>query len=203
MHTIEKLINNFASLQDVRDVLKSYQDYPQDALKLFFTSNHDENSWNGTEYEKYGDAARALAVFSFTWTGVPLIYSGQELPNLKRLKFFDKNEIEWNDHQPALENFYRKLLTLKSSNAALHETGNINVLPTEFNESIFAFLRYTANNKVLVILNLSNKDKLQFKLTHPLLEGHFTHLFSGITYKLGAVQSFELQAWEYIVLYAD
>ena len=38
-------------------------------LKLFFTSNHDENSWNGTEYEKYGDAAKAFAVFSFTWTG--------------------------------------------------------------------------------------------------------------------------------------
>ena len=201
MHATEKFVKGFATLQDAKDVLKIYQDYPQDALKLFFTSNHDENSWNGTEYEKFGDAAKAFAVFSFTWTGMPLIYSGQELPNLKRLKFFDKDFIEWNDRQPELENFYKKLLMLKSSNAALHEAGNIHVLPSVYNENIFAFIRCTANSKVIVVLNLSNKDKLQFNLTHPLLEGNFTHLFSAIIYKLGAVQSFELQAWEYIVLW--
>ncbi len=201
MHATEKFVKNYASLQDIKDVLKLYQDYPQDALKLLFTSNHDENTWNGTEYEKYGDAAKAFAVFTFVWACVPLIYSGQELPNLKRLKFFDKDEIEWNNQQPALENFYKKLLWLKATNAALHETGNINVLPTELNDYVFAFLRCTANSKVLVVLNLSNRDKLQFKLTHPLLQDTFTHLFSDLTYKLGAVQSFELQAWEYIVLY--
>ncbi|HEY2727303.1 MAG TPA: alpha-amylase family glycosyl hydrolase, partial [Parafilimonas sp.] len=201
MHATEKLVKDYASLQDVKDVLKTYQDYPQDALKLFFTSNHDENTWNGTEYEKYGDAAKAFAVFSFTWTGVPLIYSGQELPNLKRLKFFDKDEIEWKNNQLLLESFYKRLLTLKTTNAALHHAGNINVLPTEFNENIFAFLRFTDASKVLVVINFSNKDKLQFKLTHPLLEGNFTHLFSDITYSIGAVQTFELQAWEYIVLY--
>jgi glycosidase len=203
MHATEKLVKDFASLQDVKDVLKSYQDYLPEALKLLFTSNHDENSWNGTEYEKYGDAARIFAVFSFVWTCVPLIYGGQELPNLKRLKFFDKDNIEWNSHELKLENFYQKLLTLKSSNTALHREGNINVLPTEFNESIFAFLRFTGTSKVLAVLNFSNKDKIQFKLSHPLLEGRFTHLFSGITYKLNAVQSFELQAWEYIVLWCN
>ena len=74
------------------------------------------------------------------------------------------------------------------------------MLPTDYNENIFAFFRVTGNNKVLVILNLSSRDKLQFRITHPLLEGNYTHLFSDITYKLNAVQSFELQAWEYIVL---
>jgi glycosidase len=194
-------VKNYAPLQHVKDVLKIYQDYPKDALKLFFTSNHDENTWNGTEYEKYGDAAKAFAVFTFTWTGIPLIYSGQELPNLKRLKFFEKDVIQWNNQQPLLEIFYQKLSTLKSTNAALHETGNINVLPTEFGENVFAFLRCTGASKVLVIINFSNRDKLQFNLAHPLLDGNFTHLFSDLVYKLGAVQSFELQAWEYIVLH--
>ena len=44
MHATEKLVKGYASLQDVKNVLKEYQDYPKDALKLFFTSNHDENS---------------------------------------------------------------------------------------------------------------------------------------------------------------
>jgi glycosidase len=200
MHATENLIRGFAGLQEIKNVLKEYQDYPPGALKLFFTSNHDENTWNGTEYEKYGDAAKLLSVFTFTWTGVPLIYSGQELPNLKRLKFFDKDFIEWDNKPLQMEPFYKKLLSLKSNSAALHQTGNINALPTELNDQIFAFLRTTDTNKVLVVLNLSNKDRLQFKVSHPLIEGNFKHLFSGITYQLGAVQSFELQAWEYIVL---
>lgn len=31
--------------------------FPNHAMRMYFTSNHDENSWNGTEFEKYGDAA--------------------------------------------------------------------------------------------------------------------------------------------------
>jgi glycosidase len=53
---------------------------PGNTSQMFFTANHDENSWNGTEYEKYGNAAKVFAVFSFVWSGLPLIYSGQNYP---------------------------------------------------------------------------------------------------------------------------
>lgn len=202
MHITEKFAKNMASIKDMVDVLKSYNDYPPGALKLLFTSNHDENTWNGTEYEKYGDLAKAFAIFSVTWMGVPLIYSGQELPNLKRLKFFDKDEIEWTDKEPALQDFYQRLLNLKSNNAALHITGNIETLVTDYNENIFAFLRTNGKDRVVVILNLSNRDKLQFHITHPLLDGKFQNLFSGIQYKLNQAQSFEMQAYEYIALFS-
>ena len=40
--------------------------------------------------------AKALAVFSVTWDGIPLIYSGQELPlRTKRLEFLN-DPIPWN-----------------------------------------------------------------------------------------------------------
>jgi hypothetical protein len=54
-------------------------------------------------YERMGDAAKAFAVFCCTWSGIPLIYSGQELPNYKRLRFFEKDEIEWNGNQPGIK----------------------------------------------------------------------------------------------------
>ncbi len=202
MHVSEKLAKNMVGINDMKNVLKIYTDYPPGALKLLFTSNHDENTWNGTEYEKYGDEAESFAIFTFTWFGVPLIYSGQELPNLKRLKFFDKDEIGWTNEEPALHDFYQRLTNLKTQNAALHIPSNIEVLSTDYNENIFAFLRINGDEKVLVILNLSNRDKLQFHITHPLLEGTFQHLFSDIQYKLGEVQTFELQAFEYLVLFA-
>lgn len=202
MHVMEKFSKNSASLQDFRDVLNSYRDYPTGALKLLFTSNHDENSWNGNEYEKYGDNAKAFAIFTIMWTGVPLVYSGQELPNLKRLKFFDKDEIEWTAAEPALQNFYERLLNLRTNNKALHTTSNVILLPTDYNDFVFAFLRTNGSNKVLVVLNLSNRDRLQFTLSHPLLEDTFTNLFSDFVYKLGAVQTFELQSWESVVLFS-
>jgi len=75
MHAIEKTSHDLSGLNEVYTILHAYDQYPAGALKLFFTSNHDENSWNGTEYEKWGVAAKAWAVFTFTWTGIPLIYS--------------------------------------------------------------------------------------------------------------------------------
>jgi glycosidase len=201
MHITAKLAENNAGINDMKEVLKLYSNYPPGALKLFFTANHDENTWNGTEYEKYNGMAKSFSIFTFTWYGIPLIYSGQELPNLKRLKFFDKDEIEWTGKEPALQSFYQSLANLKATNSALHISANIEVLSTDYNENIFAFLRINGNDKVLVILNLSNRDKLQFHITHPLLEGKFQHLFSGIEYKLGTVQTFEMQAYEYTVLF--
>ena len=114
MHVSEKIPKQIASIQHMRDVLKKYkEDFPAGSLKLFFTSNHDENSWNGTEYEKYNGGAKAFAVFCCIWYGIPLIYSGQELPNHKRLKFFDKDQIDWND-KIVLHDFYKSLLELRN-----------------------------------------------------------------------------------------
>lgn len=53
----------------------------QGSTESYFTSNHDENSWNGTEYEKYGSAALAMSAYTLLLNGIPIIYSGQELPN--------------------------------------------------------------------------------------------------------------------------
>ncbi len=58
--------------------------FPQDALRLLFTSNHDENSHSGSEYERLGEGAKAFVVLCTTWkNSLPLIYSGQEMPNKK------------------------------------------------------------------------------------------------------------------------
>ena len=114
MHASEEFYHGRMNLQSLLTVLyKSVTEFPDDAFRTYFTSNHDENSWNGTEFEKYGDAAKLMAVFSCTWNGIPMIYSGQEMPNKKRLKFFEKDVIEW-DGKFELHNFYKTLLTVKN-----------------------------------------------------------------------------------------
>jgi len=199
MHASEKLTKGHASVYELYQLLNEYEQYPAGAMKLFFTSNHDENSWNGTEYEKFGTAAKPWAVFTFTWKGIPLIYSGQELPNLKRLAFFDKDSIAWRP-SPQLHDFYKTLITLRKSHTCITKGATFN-LSTEAEKTV-AYLRYyhqTATKEViLVVLNVG--DQLQkIKLEHELLVGEFKNIFSGLTYTFNKALTFELLPGDYLV----
>lgn len=195
MHETTNFIKGERSLNDVNNILHSYTGYPKDSYKLFFTANHDENSWVGTEYGKYGIFAKAFAVFTFTWQGMPLIYSGQESPNKKRLAFFDKDVIEW--HQPLqLESFYNALATLHKSEAITN--GETFILPSN-NENFFAFFRRKDKDVVLVILNLSNHDRVKVTVEHDWLMGNFRNAFSGLSFSFSKTENFELMGGDYLV----
>ena len=97
MHLTKEFYQKKLPITDLTNLLSQYSAIGKKSMRAWFTTNHDENTWNGTEYEKYGEMAKALAVFSATWNGVPLMYNGQELPLLnKRLEFFEKDPIPWN-----------------------------------------------------------------------------------------------------------
>jgi glycosidase len=195
MHITEKLNQAQVGMNEVYNVLEGYVHYPSGALKLFFTSNHDENSWNGTEYEKYGIAAKPWAVFTHTWKGLPLIYSGQELPNHQRLKFFDKDCIAWGN-DPALHHFYKTLAHSRKQYPALIHGATYN-LPTQSNR-VMAYLRYDANNVLLIVLNVSNEvQKISF--SHELLVGSFINIFSGLAFSFDKEVSFELMPGDYFL----
>lgn len=203
MHKTEDFYKKKLPLSTLETILHRY-DLATNGLSIpvYFTSNHDENSWNGTEFEKYGDMANALAVFSCTWNGIPLIYNGQELPNRKRLKFFDKDFIEWSGNYELAE-FYSKLLKLRTSHPALR-SGNPQVstqrLNTEANERIFAYLRKMGDQEVLVMLNFSAGEPVRFHIKDHGIQGRFNDLFSGESLKLDAFSEFVLSEWAWRVL---
>jgi alpha-amylase len=114
MHKMEAFVKEHLPIHAFFDVLDD-QEKPnsQEARQLYFTSNHDENSWNGTEFEKYGQYAEALSVFAFLYPkAVPLIYTGQEIPNRKRLAFFEEDPLDW-PSDLKLDVFYKKLSLLR------------------------------------------------------------------------------------------
>ena len=197
MHKTEEWYNKNLELKELIHLLTRYENVP--GMKAWFTSNHDENSWNGTEYEKYGYAAKALAVHSCTWPGIPLIYSGQEMPNTKRLKFFDKDAIDWKERN-LLQNFYSKLLHLHSSHPALHAGSEVYPLHTSSDKNILAYARKQKEGEVVVILNLS-AHLTRFDLLSNWLDGVFTELFSGQQNDFSSQKSFEMKAWDYKVFY--
>jgi len=201
MHTTETFYQKQRNVDVLRELLKNYADnYPPKTTGLYFTSNHDENSWNGTEFEKYGEMAMALAVFSFTWAGVPLLYSGQELPNEKRLQFFDKDVIAWNGRYE-LSDFFKKLLHLHSVNPALAFWGKDNetvILTIASDNHILAFYRKSGNNIVLVLLNLSPYPSA-FSISGTAFKSSFTELFTEENRTIPGNEMFQLNAWGYKV----
>ncbi len=201
MHTTETFYKKQRNVDVLRELLKNYADnYPPKTTGLYFTSNHDENSWNGTEFEKYGEMAMPLAVFSFTWAGVPLLYSGQELPNVKRLQFFDKDVIAWNGRYE-LSGFFKKLLHLHSVNPALAFWGKDNetvILTIASDNHILAFYRKSGNNIVLVLLNLSPYPSA-FSISGTAFKGSFTELFTEEKRTIPGNEMFQLNAWGYKV----
>jgi glycosidase len=201
MHATEEFCKKQNDLNSLFAVLQEYDhSFPKDAFRVYFTSNHDENSWNGTEYEKYGEAAKAFAVFSCTWKGIAMIYSGQELPNNKRLQFFDKDKIEWKQ-QCELHDFYRTLLHMRKTNAALR-AADTNVvtykIETNNDDKIFAFVRKNGGDEVLVILNLS-AEIIILEIFNDILNGRFINVFDKDVIDLSEKQNIELQPWNYLV----
>ncbi|MEO6313705.1 MAG: alpha-amylase family glycosyl hydrolase [Chitinophagaceae bacterium] len=204
LHKMEAYSRNETPIAGLDEVLNFYDSmFPPAALRAFFTTNHDENSHSGSEYERLGAGAEAFAVFCCTWNGLPLIYSGQELPNKKRLKFFDKDFIEWNGHY-ALHDFFKKLLELRKRNPAM-KAGDPDVvterLHTDANQFIFAFSRKNkqTGNEVVVVINLSAEVKHLVHITGSELTGRFTNLFSGAAKDFTEEKHFALQPWEYQV----
>ena len=166
MHLTKEFYQKKLPITDLTNLLSQYSAIGNKSMRAWFTTNHDENTWNGTEYEKYGIFAKPLAVFSVTWNGVPLIYNGQELPlKTKRLEFFEKDPIPWTGKNE-LHDFYKTLLNLKSNNSALRggdPAVTTYLLKTSADDKILAYLRKNGKDEVLTVLNMS-KEAVTFKI---------------------------------------
>ncbi|GGP04251.1 alpha-amlyase [Cloacibacterium rupense] len=202
MHKTEDFYKKKLPITELTDLLQKYSAIGDGSMRAWFTTNHDENSWNGTEYEKYGEMAKPLAVFSATWNGVPLMYSGQELPMLnKRLEFFEKDPIPW-DGSYKLEEFYKKLYQLKSENSALRggdPNASTQILQTNAPDKVLAYLRKNGKDEVLVILNLSETQHLKLQILDEAVKGKFKSLFSGLTTDFDTKPTIEMYKWEHLV----
>jgi glycosidase len=120
------------------------------------------------------------------------------LPNLKRLKFFEKDEINWTGKNE-LHDFYKTLLNLHTNKSALRagdpESKTIR-LKTSNDDHVFAYLRKNGNDEILVILNLSNID-VRFSIDE--VSGRFKEVFSCVEKDVSMDKYFEMKGWEYLV----
>jgi glycosidase len=171
--------------------------FPFDIMRMLFVTNHDKNAWDGTSHEQFGKALEAIIALSVTSEGMPLIYNGQEAGESKRLSFFEKDPIDWQDHPTGT--LYKKLFALKRKNSALwnaHWGARMLHVPNSVPLKVFSFVRQNEKDKVFAVFNFS--DKPQTVTFHEsLFHGEYTETMSGQPAELSNATQLELQPWGY------
>jgi glycosidase len=199
---IYKIMNSVAkdekTVEDIKQNLKEETSkYPREAFRMRFTSNHDENSWNGTEFERLGEGASTFAALTYFLPGIPLIYSGQEVGLNRRLSFFEKDTISWKEHPNT--DLYKVLNDLKSQSKVLlngERGGEIAFVINNQQQKVLSFARIGGEEKIIAVFNLSS-ESLEAQLKAKILPGKYTDLFSGEQVILGMKETFELNPWEF------
>ena len=188
---------------NVTSLLKHFADentkFKPEDLRMQFITNHDLNTWDGSEYERLGDkAVDAFNVLIYTIPGMPLTYSGQEAGLKKRLRFFDKDTISFGKFER--QELLTKLNQLKKNNKALWNLnygGNFRILKNSNPETIFCFVRSKGDDKVLCLFNFS--DKVQtFKLEDKFQDKFNTYIGEKISVSTDI--EYKLKPWGYSVL---
>ena len=166
-------------------------------IVVHFVTNHDENSWNGTVKESYGEAGAAFMALNFTVPGMPLIYSGQEYDLDKRLLFFEKDSF------PKVASETMKLLQqlgqLKNNHPALaagENAGSFTRLKSSRDNQVFAFQREKAGDTVMVIANLS-KNYAQFTMP---VNGSYKRFDNQKKKVLSESYQYDMKPWEVWIL---
>ncbi len=200
-HRMNLVAQGKENVDSLRHSLDRMMDrFSPNAIPMFFTSNHDENSWSGTEFERMGDAARSFAVLSYMLPGMPLIYSGQEVGLDHRLAFFEKDSINWDDDR-GFSDFYSDLNRIKQTNKALsaqEREGEMIEIGNDQPARVWSFRRLNEDDEVVCLFNFSQEPvKVVFTEMIPG-EGYVSF---PDTVEVSAVKVLDLKPWEYRIYY--
>ncbi|MBF9142271.1 alpha-amylase family glycosyl hydrolase [Hymenobacter properus] len=197
-YLLDRIAEGHAPLADIDIYLAAEREkYPPSVYLMHFTSNHDVNSWDGTEYERLGPLALPFAVLTALLPGMPMLYSGQEAALNRRLAFFDRDTIDWNSYP--LQDFYTRLLQLKQTHPALRNgdpSSHFYRLPGP--PEVYAFARAKGEAAMLCAVNTAAEER-----TLPAVAGHWRDLFSGDPVVLSDGQPLAVPAHGWRVLVAE
>lgn len=173
--------------------------FPEGAIRMTFTDNHDKNSWVGSQFSFFGEGLEACMVFASTIQGMPLVYNGQEAGLDRSLAFFEKDSITWKDHH--FYDMYSKLFALKKSNKALwngHWGGPMVQVFHDQPQSVIAFSRQKDEDKIISMFNFSEQP-VEVTVAAKYHQGNFTELFSEESREFTGDETFTLEPWGYKV----
>ncbi len=131
--------------------------YPKNALPMRFLENHDEER----SLSQFGpEAIEAYATLLFTLPGIPLIYAGQEMGEVKKPSLFEKSELDWDLANGNLFRMYRALIQLRKKYSCFTRGEYIPLKISSRIGKAGAFVRENQYSVALIVTNL-NRDLIR------------------------------------------
>lgn len=192
-----------ARTNSIRDfIYNDKQNYPCWAMRMLFTSNHDENSWQGSELSNFGEAMSLMKLFSFVApTTMPLIYTGQEVGYDHSFEFFAKDPIP--DYTPnETTEFYHKLTDLKHGFTSLlagERGGEWTTINNNAEDCLLILVRESGEDRVISILNMSPYT-IQAEYNTGIYAGEYRDHFNNSDFTLNPQVNEYMQPWQFRVL---
>ena len=191
---------------DLRNTMYADRErYPNSAMKMMFTSNHDENSWSGSEFDRFGAAREAMTALTFVWeAAMPLIYTGQEVGYNHSFEFFERDYIPTEKYRANEDTeLYRKLIALKHSQPALQagERGGRTIeIENNAKDCLMTFVRESGDSRVVAIMNLSPYT-IHADYNNGIYAGEYTNAITGEKVVLPVHLEQDIEPWGYTLLY--
>ena len=111
---------------------------------------------------------KLFILFQMTNVGAPMVYYGDEVgmwgandPDCRKPMIWD--DIQYEDSDVSINSdlfdFYKKAISIRRNNISLN-IGDFQTLITNDSENLYAFMRSSAKQKIVVVINNSDSDKV-------------------------------------------
>lgn len=111
---------------------------------------------------------KLFILFQMTNVGAPMVYYGDEVgmwgandPDCRKPMIWD--DIQYEDSDVSINSdlfdFYKKAISIRRNNVSLN-IGDFQTLITNDSENLYAFMRSSAKQKIVVVINNSDSDKV-------------------------------------------
>ena len=133
--------------------------YPQGALHLRFSDNHDEKR----AIARFGErGALAASALMFSLDGVPMLYNGMEVGDTTESgapALFERLPVFWQigERRPEFAEFYRMMIPLRRAHAALRQ-GETEWLTNSDPDRVVTYARRSGEEEFLIAINCSNRE---------------------------------------------
>ena len=204
-HIMVDIAKGARRVWDMRNAIHSERTkYPKEAIRMSFTSNHDENSWSGSEQDRFGVSLETMTAMTFLMPStMPLIYTGQEVGYNHSFAFFDRDPIPEDSYREnRTTELYRRLAALKHSERALAAGavgGEMIEIENNAKDCMFSFVREVEGSRVVAIVNLSPYT-IHADFRTGIYAGDYRDALTGEKFELKEHFEQDLAPWSYRIL---
>ena len=204
-HIMVDIAKGARRVWDLRNAIHSERArYPREAMRMSFTSNHDENSWSGSEQSRFGAALEVMTALTFLMPStMPLLYTGQEVGYDHSFEFFERDAIPARVyHENRTTELYRRLIALKHRERALdagERGGDMIEIENNAKDCMITMVREVEGSRVVAILNLSPYT-IHADFNTGIYAGTYRDAISGERVELSQHVERDLAPWQYQIL---